>query len=68
MKFVQIDETFIYRFCQNFAVPCAVSLSSLARTLGSWVRIPFKAWMFRVCMRLFCLCVVLCLGIRLATG
>jgi hypothetical protein len=38
-----------------------------ARTLGSWVRIPRKAWMFRVCMRLFCICVVLCLGSGLAT-
>jgi hypothetical protein len=32
-------------------------LSSLARTLGSWVRIPLKAWMsvclYSVCM-LFC--------------
>jgi hypothetical protein len=23
--------------------------------LGSWVRIPLRAWMFAVCMRLFCL-------------
>jgi hypothetical protein len=37
-------------------------LSSLAKTLGSWVRIPFKAWMSGVYMRLFCVCVVLCLG------
>jgi hypothetical protein len=29
-------------------------LSSLARTLGSWVRIPLKAWVVGVCMRLFC--------------
>jgi hypothetical protein len=29
-----------------------LELSSLARTLGSWVRIPRKAWMFGVCMRL----------------
>jgi hypothetical protein len=43
-------------------------LSSLARTLGLWVRIPLKAWMFGVCMRLFCVCVVLCLGSGLATG
>jgi hypothetical protein len=43
-------------------------LPSLARTLGSWARIPLKAWMFGVCMRLFCVCVVLCLGISLARG
>jgi hypothetical protein len=43
-------------------------LSSLARTMKSWVRIPIKAWMFGVCMRLFCVCVVLCLGSGLATS
>jgi hypothetical protein len=43
-------------------------LSSLARTLGSWVRIPLKAWMFGVCMRLFCVCVALCLGSRPETS
>jgi hypothetical protein len=43
-------------------------LPSLARTLGSWVLIPLKAWMFGVCMRLFCVCVVLCLDRGLATG
>jgi hypothetical protein len=30
--------------------------------LGLWVRIPPKEWMFGVCMHLFCVCVVLCLG------
>jgi hypothetical protein len=40
--------------------------SSLARTLGSWVRIPLKA--MDVCyVRLCCVCVVLCLGRGLAT-
>jgi hypothetical protein len=43
-------------------------LSSLARALGSWARIPLKAWMFGMCMRLFCLCVVLCLGRGLAAS
>jgi hypothetical protein len=43
-------------------------LSSLARTLGSWVRIPLRAWMFGVCMRLFCVCVALCVGSGLATA
>jgi hypothetical protein len=33
-------------------------LSSLARTLGSCIRVPLKAWM-SVCVRLFCVCVVL---------
>jgi hypothetical protein len=44
------------------------ALSSLARTLGSCVRIPLRAWMLGVCMRLFCVCAVLCIGIGLATG
>jgi hypothetical protein len=35
-------------------------LSSLARPLGSWVRISLRVWMFRVCMRLFCAYVALC--------
>jgi hypothetical protein len=43
-------------------------LSSLARTLGSWVRMALKAWMFGVCMCLFCVCVVLCLGRGFATS
>jgi hypothetical protein len=38
----------------------ARELSSLARTLGSW--------MFCVCMRLFCVSVVLCLRSGLATS
>jgi hypothetical protein len=33
--------------------------SSVARTLGSRVRIPLKTWTFGVCMHLFCVCVVL---------
>jgi hypothetical protein len=37
-------------------------MNSLARTLGSWVR------MFVVYMRLFCVCVTLCVGSGLATG
>jgi hypothetical protein len=41
--------------------------SSPARKLGSWVRISLEAWMF-VCVRLFCVCVVLCVGRGLATG
>jgi hypothetical protein len=42
-------------------------LSSLARILGSWVRIPIKAWLF-VCVHLFCVYVVLCVGSDFATG
>jgi hypothetical protein len=38
-------------------------LSSLARTLGSCVRIPLKAWMY-----VFCVCVFLCISRGLATG
>jgi hypothetical protein len=34
-------------------------LSSLARSLGSWVRISLKAWM-SVCAFLLCLCCPLC--------
>jgi hypothetical protein len=37
-------------------------LSSFVRTLGSWLRIPLRAWM------LFCVCVVLCLCSGLAAG
>jgi hypothetical protein len=43
-------------------------LSSLARTLESWDRIPLKAWVFGVCMHLFCVYVLLCVGSGLATG
>jgi hypothetical protein len=42
-------------------------LSSLARTLWPWVRIPLSAWMFGVYVRLFCVYVVLYLGRGLAT-
>jgi hypothetical protein len=38
------------------------------RKPGSWVRIPHKARMFGVRMRLFCVRVVLCLGRGLATS
>jgi hypothetical protein len=34
-------------------------LSSLARKLGSWVRIPLKAWM-SVCTFILCLCRSVC--------
>jgi hypothetical protein len=36
-----------------------------ARTLGSWVRIPLKAWMS---VHVLCVCAVLCAGSSLATG
>jgi hypothetical protein len=42
-------------------------LSSFARMLGSWVRIPLKAWMSVHCVRLFCVSMVLCTGSGLAT-
>jgi uncharacterized membrane protein YjgN (DUF898 family) len=50
--------------------PCSLrhELFSLALTLGSWVRFPLRKWMFGVCMRLFCVCVVLYVGSGLATG
>jgi hypothetical protein len=38
------------------------------RPLGSWVRIPVKTWIFGVCMRLFCVYVVLRLRRGLATS
>jgi hypothetical protein len=41
-------------------------LPSLARTLESWDRIPLKV--MDVCVRLFCVCVVLCVGSGPATG
>jgi hypothetical protein len=40
-------------------------LFSPARTLGSWVRIPLKAW--TICVCLFSVRVVLCVGSGLAT-
>jgi hypothetical protein len=43
-------------------------MSSLARTLRLWVRIPLQAWLFGVYMRLFCVCAVLCLGRGLAAS
>jgi hypothetical protein len=39
--------------------------SSPAETLGSWARIPLEAWMS---VRLFCVCVVLCVVSGLARG
>jgi hypothetical protein len=39
--------------------------SSLARTLGSWVRIPLEAWMP---VFVYSVCVVLCVGSGLATS
>jgi hypothetical protein len=45
-----------------------LELSSLARTQESWGRIPHKANIFSMCVCLFCVCVVLCLGRGLATG
>jgi hypothetical protein len=42
-------------------------LSSLVRTLGSWVRIPLKAWMSVLCAFILCLCCS-CVGRGLATG
>jgi hypothetical protein len=41
---------------------------ALAWKPGSWVRVPLKAWIFSVRMRLFCVCVVLRLGRGLATS
>jgi hypothetical protein len=37
----------------------AHELSSLSRTLGSWVPIPLKAWM-SVCAFILCLCCPVC--------
>jgi hypothetical protein len=48
-------------------LPCDIrhEMSSPARTLGSWVRIPLKAWMF-VCV--YSVFVSSCVGSGLATG
>jgi hypothetical protein len=35
---------------------------------GIWVRVPHKAWMFGMCVCLFCVCVVPCRGRGLATS
>jgi hypothetical protein len=65
----------VYRFCfvqyiimLDTVVAWSKALSLLTRTLGLWVQIPLKAWMFGVYMRLFCVCVFLCLGSSLAMG
>jgi hypothetical protein len=52
---------------QNLLDIRQVFLPSLARKLGSWVRIPLRAWMFSVCV---CVYVFLCLctGRGLATS
>jgi hypothetical protein len=50
---------------------CALIQEKISKyiwTLGSWVRIPLRAWMFGVFMRLFSICVALCLGSGLTTG
>jgi hypothetical protein len=44
---------------------CTVFARSEDGIVGS---IPYKAWMFGMCMCLFCVCVVLCLGRGLATS
>jgi hypothetical protein len=44
-----------------------LELSSLARTLGSWVRIPLKAWMSG-CAFIFYVCVALSVGSGIASG
>jgi hypothetical protein len=58
-------------WCLSWRSVCATALrhelSSFARTLGSWVRISLRVWMFGVCMRLFSVYVVLSLGRGLAS-
>jgi hypothetical protein len=55
--------------CINLKAPCldgrrGVPITEVwnifARSNTLWVPIPLKVWMFRVCMRLFWICVVLC--------
>jgi hypothetical protein len=59
---------FINRYCgARWPHGLRHELSSLSRTLESWVRIPLKAWM-SVCAFILCVCVVLCVGSGLATG
>jgi hypothetical protein len=51
------------RSVKLFYVPNIVrcrSRSSLARTLGSWVWIPLKAWMSVLCAFILCLCCPVC--------
>jgi hypothetical protein len=70
---VDID-FFIVSVCVTISKAGQVAERSKACTvftrwkLGSWVQIPHKTWMFGVCMHLFCVCVVLCLGRGLATS
>jgi hypothetical protein len=60
--------------CNWIYWPVTVAARSKARTVfassdaGILGSNPLKAWMSGVCMRLFCVCVVLCLGSSLATS
>jgi hypothetical protein len=55
-------------------MPVTVAEQSEAYTVfarseaGTMGRIPHKAWLFGMCMCLFCVCVALCLGRGLATS
>jgi hypothetical protein len=47
------------QFVSDMMCSLTHELSSLASTLGSWVRIPLKAWML-VCAFILCLCCPVC--------
>jgi hypothetical protein len=59
----------LYEIPRRSQWPCGLRhvLSSLARTLGSCVRIPLKAWMF-VYVFILCFCCPVYVDIGLATG
>jgi hypothetical protein len=72
MNCVRISSVAFKRICLRIIIkqPITVAalrpkLSSLAPKLGSWVRIPLNTWM---CVRLFCACVILCVGSGLVMG
>jgi hypothetical protein len=55
----------LYKVCRGFRQsqwPRGLrhELSSLARTLGSWVRFPLKSWMSVLCAFILCLCCSVC--------
>jgi hypothetical protein len=64
---IRITKTFNAKCRSQWPRSLRHELFSLARTLGSWVRIPPKAWMSVLCPFILCL-VVLCVGRGLSDG
>jgi hypothetical protein len=60
-----VSRAFSSSSCSHFRSQWPRGLFSLFRTLGSWVRIPLKAW---ISMCVYSVCVVLYVGSGLTTG